>query len=54
VPDVTWVVIENGVTIHLGLIVDQLSVIMAVVVSVVSLMVQIYSLGYMAHDDAGY
>jgi NADH-quinone oxidoreductase subunit L len=54
VPDVTWVVIENGVTIHLGIIMDQLSAVMVVVVSVVSLMVQIYSLGYMAHDEAGY
>jgi NADH-quinone oxidoreductase subunit L len=54
VPDVTWVVIENGVTIHLGIIMDQLSAMMVVVVSVVSLMVQIYSLGYMAHDEAGY
>ena len=54
VPDVTWVVIENGATIHLGLIADQLSIIMAVTVSIVSLMVQIYSLGYMQHDEAGY
>ncbi len=54
VPDVTWVVVENGVTIHLGIIADQLSAVMVVVVSVVSLMVQIYSLGYMAHDEAGY
>ncbi len=54
VPDVSWVVIENGVTIHLGLIADQLSIVMAVTVSIVSLMVQIYSLGYMAHDEAGY
>jgi len=54
VPDVSWVVIENGITIHLGLIADQLSIVMAVTVSIVSLMVQIYSLGYMAHDEAGY
>jgi NADH-quinone oxidoreductase subunit L len=54
VPDVSWVLIENGVTIHLGLIADQLAIVMAVVVSVVSLMVQIYSLGYMHDDDAGY
>jgi NADH-quinone oxidoreductase subunit L len=33
---------------------DQLSALMAVVVSVVSLMVQIYSLGYMHGDEAGY
>jgi NADH-quinone oxidoreductase subunit L len=54
VPAVTWVIVENGVTIHLGIIADQLSAVMVVVVSVVSLMVQIYSLGYMAHDEAGY
>jgi NADH-quinone oxidoreductase subunit L len=54
VPNVTWVVIENGVTIHLGLIADQLSIVMAVTVSIVSLMVQIYSLGYMHGDEAGY
>jgi NADH-quinone oxidoreductase subunit L len=54
VPDVSWVVIENGVTIHLGLIADQLSIVMAVTVSIVSLMVQIYSLGYMHDDEAGY
>jgi NADH-quinone oxidoreductase subunit L len=54
VPDITWAVIGNGVTIHLGLMVDQLSAVMVVVVSVISLTVQIYSLGYMAHDEAGY
>ena len=54
VPDISWVVIEGGVSIHLGLIADQLSIMMAVVVSIVSLMVQIYSLGYMHHDEAGY
>ena len=54
VPDVSWLVIENGVNIHLGLIADQLSIIMAVTVSIVSLMVQIYSLGYMHGDQAGY
>src|SRR4030042_1632903 len=54
VPDVSWVVIGNGVSIHLGLIAVQLSIIMAVTVSIVSLMVQIYSLGYMHSDEAGY
>ncbi|MCX7911656.1 MAG: proton-conducting transporter membrane subunit [Dehalococcoidales bacterium] len=54
VPDVSWAVIEGGVSIHLGIIMDQLSALMAVVVSVISLTVQIYSLGYMAHDEAGY
>jgi len=53
VPDISWVVIENGVTIHLGLMVDSLTAVMLIVVTVVSLMVQIYSQGYM-HGDPGY
>jgi len=52
-PDISWVVIEGGVTIHLGLIMDSLTAVMLVVVTVVSLMVQIYSQGYM-HGDPGY
>ena len=53
VPDISWVVIGNSVTIHLGLIVDSLTAVMLVVVNIVSLMVQIYSQGYM-HRDPGY
>jgi NADH-quinone oxidoreductase subunit L len=53
VPDVSWIVIGNF-NFHVGMIMDQLSAVMVVTVSVVSLMVQIYSLGYMAHDEAGY
>jgi NADH-quinone oxidoreductase subunit L len=53
VPDVNWIVI-GSFNFHVGLIMDQLSALMAVVVSVVSLMVQIYSLGYMHSDEAGY
>jgi NADH-quinone oxidoreductase subunit L len=53
VPDINWVIIEGGVTIHLGLIVDSLTAVMLIVVSLVSLMVQIYSQGYM-HGDPGY
>jgi NADH-quinone oxidoreductase subunit L len=53
VPDVSWIVIGNF-NFHVGIIMDQLSAVMVVVVSVVSLMVQIYSLGYMEHDEAGY
>ena len=53
VPDITWVVIEGGLAIHLGLIIDPLTVVMLMVVTVVSLMVQIYSQGYM-HGDSGY
>ena len=53
IPDINWVIIEGGITIHLGLIVDSLTAVMLVVVSLVSLMVQIYSQGYM-HGDPGY
>jgi NADH-quinone oxidoreductase subunit L len=53
VPDINWVIIEGGITIHLGLIVDSLTAVMLIVVTVVSLMVQIYSQGYM-HGDPGY
>jgi NADH-quinone oxidoreductase subunit L len=53
VPDVNWLAIGNF-NFHVGLIMDQLAAMMAVVVSVVSLMVQIYSLGYMHGDEAGY
>jgi NADH-quinone oxidoreductase subunit L len=52
VPDINWAVVD-GLTIHLGLMVDQLTVVMLIVVTVVSLMVQIYSQGYMK-GDAGY
>ncbi|MCX6002868.1 MAG: NADH-quinone oxidoreductase subunit L, partial [Chloroflexi bacterium] len=53
IPDISWVIIEGGATIHLGLLVDSLTAIMLIVVTVVSLMVQIYSQGYMK-DDHGY
>ncbi len=53
VPDINWVIIEGGVTIHLGLLVDSLTAVMLIVVTLVSLMVQIYSQGYM-HGDPGY
>jgi len=53
IPDISWVIIEGGVTIHLGLIMDSLTAVMLIVVTLVSLMVQIYSQGYM-HGDPGY
>jgi NADH-quinone oxidoreductase subunit L len=52
IPDLQWVIVGN-LTIHVGLLVDSLTAIMVVVVSFVSLMVQIYSQGYM-HGDPGY
>ena len=53
VPDINWMIIEGGVTIHLGIIMDSLTAVMLIVVILVSLMVQIYSQGYMK-GDPGY
>jgi len=52
IPDISWLVVGN-LNIHLGLIMDSLTAVMLVVVTGVSLMVQIYSQGYM-HGDPGY
>ncbi len=53
IPQVSWIVIEGGFSFSIGLLVDSLTAVMMVVVSTVSLMVQIYSQGYM-HGDTGY
>ena len=53
IPDISWVEIEGGITIRLGLIMDSLTAVMLIVATVVSLMVQIYSQGYM-RGDPGY
>ncbi len=53
IPNFSWLIIEGGITIHFGLIIDSLTVLMLIVVTLVSLMVQIYSQGYM-HGDPGY
>ncbi len=52
VPDITWMVVGD-ITIKVGLLVDSLTAVMLVVVTGVSLLVQIYSQGYM-HGDPGY
>ncbi|RLC95805.1 MAG: hypothetical protein DRI40_04870 [Chloroflexi bacterium] len=49
---VEWVVIGNH-TIKLGVMLDPLTAVMVVVVTLCSLMVQTYSQGYM-HGDSGY
>src|SRR3990172_3091585 len=46
VPDISWISIGD-LNVHVGLMVDSLTAVMLVVVTLVSLMVQIYSLGYM-------
>ncbi|MFC2062577.1 NADH-quinone oxidoreductase subunit L [Chloroflexota bacterium] len=52
VPDISWLSIGN-MTISIGVMMDSLTAVMLIVVTVVSLMVQIYSQGYM-HGDPGY
>ena len=47
----TWLQFSEGVSIDMGIIIDPISVMMLVVVSFISLMVHIYSLGYMKGDD---
>lgn len=53
VPDFKWIIIEGAAKIHFGLKVDALTSVMIVAVSLVSLMVQTYSQGYMK-GDPGY
>ncbi len=48
----TWAV-TDGLRMEVGFLVDRLTAFMMVVVSFVSLMVHIYTIGYM-HDDPGY
>lgn len=48
----TWSLIE-GVRFEIGFMIDNLTAMMMVVVTFVSLMVHIYTIGYM-HDDPGY
>jgi NADH-quinone oxidoreductase subunit L len=52
IDDLEWAVI-GALNIHIGVMVDALTAVMLIVVTFVSLMVQIYSQGYMA-GDPGY
>jgi len=51
-PVYTWL-LSDGVKIEVGFLIDRLSALMMAVVTFVSLMVHIYTIGYM-HDDDGY
>ncbi len=51
-PVYTWAVV-GGLRLEIGFLIDSLTALMIVVVSIVSLMVHIYTVGYMA-DDPGY
>ncbi|NOR51527.1 MAG: NADH-quinone oxidoreductase subunit L, partial [Gammaproteobacteria bacterium] len=46
----TWLV-SDGIRFEIGFMIDQLTVMMMVVVTFVSLMVHIYTIGYMSHDE---
>ncbi len=48
----TWMV-SDGIRFEIGFLIDELTALMMVVVTFVSLMVHIYTIGYM-HDDPGY
>ena len=48
----TWMV-SDGIRFEIGFLIDRLTAMMMVVVTFVSLMVHIYTIGYM-HDDPGY
>lgn len=47
----TWMNFTDTLSIDLGVLIDPISVMMLIVVSIVSLMVHIYSRGYMKGDD---
>ncbi|HRF17659.1 MAG TPA: NADH-quinone oxidoreductase subunit L, partial [Chitinophagaceae bacterium] len=48
---ITWLEFSKGVSIDMGLMIDPISVMMLVVVTLVSLMVHIYSIGYMKGEE---
>jgi NADH-quinone oxidoreductase subunit L len=49
--DFTWLKFTDNLSINMGIILDPISVMMLVVVSFVSLMVHIFSLGYMKGEE---
>jgi len=51
--EITWLHLTDNLTIKLGVLLDPISVMMLIVVSTVSLMVHIYSIGYMK-GERGY
>jgi NADH-quinone oxidoreductase subunit L len=53
IPDFNWLTMNGVINIQIGIIMDALTVVMLIVVTTVSLMVQIFSQGYM-HNDPGY
>src|SRR5659263_49184 len=52
--EVSWLHLTDKLTIHLGILLDPISVMMLIVVTTVSWMVHIYSIGYMKGDTGFY
>src|SRR5665648_1086769 len=52
--EVSWLHLTDKLTIHLGVLIDPISVMMLIVVTTVSWMVHIYSIGYMKGDTGFY
>ncbi len=52
-PVYTWISTSGGLTFDIGFLIDPLSALMMLVVNFVSLMVHVYTIGYM-RDDPGY
>ncbi len=50
-PNTTWLNLTDNLHIDLGVLIDPISVMMLVVITTVSLMVHIYSLGYMKGEQ---
>ena len=46
----TWLE-SGGLSFKIGFLIDPLTTVMMIVVTFVSLMVHIYTIGYMAHDE---
>jgi NADH-quinone oxidoreductase subunit L len=51
--NILWLQFTDKLSIHMGILLDPISVIMLVVITTVSFMVHIYSIGYM-HGETGY
>jgi NADH-quinone oxidoreductase subunit L len=52
--EITWLHLTDKLTINLGVLLDPISVMMLVVITTVSFMVHIYSIGYMKGDPGFY
>ena len=48
-----WLRYQTGLTVNIGVLVDPISVLLMIVVTTVSALVHLYSIGYM-HGDEGY